>query len=187
MRLISPLHPTRQSRVFVTRFGRSRRNLILLIAIAVFLGSLTLLKFSQPASADTTTAEVFPVLEHRSRRTLILWFHQARAPWPRPLRRVGDFQSPVRMQTLRIPREPVQAMPVIPIVLVQRLRLRIGLLGNCAAEPSSRSLAVPSSTMRVERLIHSTLPTPASNGDSALLAARSTSAWIFSTVPTRPA
>src|SRR6185436_2989573 len=38
-----------------TRFGRSRRNLFLLIAIAGVLGSLTLLKFSQPASADTTT------------------------------------------------------------------------------------------------------------------------------------
>src|SRR6185503_9449289 len=38
-----------------TRFGRSRRNLFLLIAIAGLFGSLTLLKFSQPASADTTT------------------------------------------------------------------------------------------------------------------------------------
>src|SRR6185369_14721612 len=38
-----------------TRFGRSRRNLILLIAMAGLLGSLTLLKFSRPASADTTT------------------------------------------------------------------------------------------------------------------------------------
>src|ERR1700741_2010584 len=73
MRLKSPLHPTRVARVFRfnapaskrnilqshrserTRFGRSRRNLILLIAIAGFVGSLTLLKFSRPASADTTT------------------------------------------------------------------------------------------------------------------------------------
>ena len=37
-----------------TRFGRSRRNLFLIIARAGFLGSLTLLKFP-PASADTTT------------------------------------------------------------------------------------------------------------------------------------
>src|SRR6185369_13507056 len=117
----------------------------------------------------------------------ILWFHQERAPWPRTLRPVGGFQNPVRMQTLRIPRELVQATLVIHTVLVQRLRLRIGLLGNCAAAPSSPSLAVPSSTIRVERLIHSTLPTLASNGDSAPLAARSTSAWIFSTVLTRPA
>ena len=70
MRLISPLHPTRQSRVFVTcalvirnilqshRSERTRfgRNLFLLIAIAGLLGSLTLLKFSRPASADTTTS-----------------------------------------------------------------------------------------------------------------------------------
>jgi hypothetical protein len=46
-----PLHPTRSIRVF----GRSRRNLFLLIAIAGLLSSLTLLKFSRLASADTTT------------------------------------------------------------------------------------------------------------------------------------
>src|SRR6185295_9910397 len=130
---------------------------------------------------------VFPVLEHRSRKTLILWFLQARARCPQTLRRVGDFQNLLRMQTLRIPREPAQAIPVILTVLVQRLRRLIGLSGSCAAEPSTRSSAVPSSTTRVERLIHSTLPTLASNGDSALSAARSPSAWIFSTVPTRPA
>src|ERR1044072_4002963 len=53
MRIKSPLHPTRAGRVFVTY--RSRRNLFLIIAIAGLLGSLTLLKFARPASADTAT------------------------------------------------------------------------------------------------------------------------------------
>src|ERR1044071_9431730 len=60
MRLKSPLASIWYSFVFDrserTRFGRSRRNLFLLIAIAGLRGSLTLLKFSRPASADTTTA-----------------------------------------------------------------------------------------------------------------------------------
>src|SRR6185295_9910396 len=60
MRLKSPLASIWYALVFNrserTRFGRSRRNLLLLIAIAGLLGSLTLLKFSRPASADTTTS-----------------------------------------------------------------------------------------------------------------------------------
>jgi len=60
MRLKSPLasiwYAFVSDRSERTRFGQSRRNLLLLLAIAGVLGSLTLLKFSQPASADTTTS-----------------------------------------------------------------------------------------------------------------------------------